>query len=151
MLTKFRNYLTTVVLLSLLSLLAGCTVKPTLSPEEVHKLTPIALVETYYKSLAREDYVTAKLCLSADLRKDTEQAEESDFNNLKELAKVVVKEVIDTKNYDSNYDEKMVAVDYHARYKKGGSSSDGLQKRYVYVAKKNSNSPWKIINIGSGP
>lgn len=51
----------------------------------VNTLAPQRLVETYYRSLAVGDFVTAKACLSEELAQFLTVAEDSDFRNLRWL------------------------------------------------------------------
>ena len=118
---------------------------------DLSNLTPSQVVETYYKSIASSDYSTAKACLADDLSQQYVSAPYSDFDNIKQLKVLKVSSPAPIKLYGKNYDEAQVVAVYVAVYKKVFTSNSGIQTRFVYVGKKEKDSPWKIISIGTGP
>ncbi|HHW40462.1 MAG TPA: DUF4829 domain-containing protein [Syntrophomonadaceae bacterium] len=120
-------------------------------PPKVDGLGPQKLVETYYRSVSRGDLATARACLSGDLLPLMNSAEDSDFNNLVALWNLKVSEARPIPLYGKNIDEVQVVVEYNAVYRKVITSGNGRQMRFVYVARKTKDAPWKIISIGTGP
>lgn len=129
--------------------LAGCGTKENKS--NIDKLQPAELVKTYYESLAKGDYETAKACLSEEYANQVIEQEDSDFKNLAQISNIRISNPAQIKLYGKNYDEVQVTVKYNAVYKKISSSNNGEQLRFIYVGKKQKYSPWKIISIGTGP
>ena len=118
---------------------------------DLSKLTPQQLVETYYKSLSVGDLSTARSCMDEEYAKQFVKLEDSDFKNLRELSDLKVKPEAPIKLHGKNYDEVQVVAEYIAVYKKVITSDSGRQIRFVYVGKKEKDSPWRIISIGTGP
>lgn len=141
------------VLISLL--LVGCSTgnskRPASSNNPIDRLTPQQLVKAYYKSLAARDYVTARACLSSEYAAEMDSFVDSDFKNLLSISNLAVSKEADINLYGKNYDEAQVVAEYNATYKKIITSENGKQVRFVYVAKKTKDSPWRIISIGNGP
>ncbi|HZD59155.1 MAG TPA: DUF4829 domain-containing protein [Anaerolineae bacterium] len=141
------------VLLSLL--LVGCATgsskRPALNNNPIEELTPWQLVETYYKSLAARDYATARACLSPEYASEIDRSDDSDFKNLWSISNLVVSKEANIKLYGKNYDEVQVVAEYDATYKKIITAENGRQIRFLYVARKSKDSPWRIISIGTGP
>ena len=116
----------------------------------MQNLTPSQVVETYYNSIATGDYSTAKDCLSQELHQYV-NTRGSDFNNIKKLTELKVSPAAPVKLYGKNFEEVQVTAQYVTDFKKMYTSNDGKQFRFVYVAKKEKDSPWRIISIGTGP
>lgn len=132
-------------------LISGCgTSTDTTRRTDLSNLSPTQVVETYYNSIAAGDYSTAKDCLSDEAQQYV-NAPDSDFKNIKQLTDLKVSSAASIKLYGKNFDEVQVTVDYVAEYKKVITSNSGKQHRFIYVAKKDKDSPWKIISIGTGP
>ncbi|WP_042333231.1 DUF4829 domain-containing protein [Desulfosporosinus meridiei] len=113
--------------------------------------TPTQIVETYYNSIATGDYSTAKNCLSDEIVQQYVNYPDSDFTNIKKLTDIKVSVAAPIKLHGKNFDEVQVTAKYVAEYKKVMTSDNGKQVRFIYVAKKEKDSPWKIISIGTGP
>lgn len=114
-------------------------------------LNPTQLVETYYKSIASRNYSKAEACLSDDIAKQYKKSPGSDFRNIKKLTDLMVSKAVNIKLYGKNYREVQVTAEYIVDYKNVITSENGKQIRFIYVAMKEKNSPWKIISIGTGP
>lgn len=141
------------ILLSILLLATGCTARkdnptPTV---EFNNSGPQKIVEAYYKSLAEGNYVAAKKYLSEDIDQSVYTAEDSDFKNLHTLYNLQVSQETPVQVNGNNYKEVQVVAQYNAAYKKIITSDNGVQVRYLYVAQKTKDAPWKIISIGTGP
>lgn len=115
------------------------------------KFDPTQVVETYYNSIATGDYSMAKACLSDEIGQQYVNAPDSDFQNTKKLTDLKVSLEAPIKLYGKNFEEVQVTAEYVAEYKKVITSNSGKQIRFIYVAKKDKDSPWKIISIGTGP
>lgn len=140
-------FLTVIVLL-----ITGCSSNTgTAKKADLSNLTPTQIVETYYKSIATGDYSTARNCLSEEFAKQYANALDSDFVNIKKLTDLKVNPAAPIKLYGKNFNEVQVTAEYVAEYKKVITSNSGKQIRFIYVAKKKKDSPWKIISIGTGP
>lgn len=142
-----RKIILTCILVSLI--ISGCVAKN--SEKYIDKLTPEKLVETYYTSLSSGDLKTAKYCLSKEFLFAENKYDESDIKNIKKLNNLKVEKGVQIKQNGENFLIVQVVASYDAIYKKQITSNDGPQYRYLYVAQKNINSPWKIIDIGTGP
>lgn len=115
------------------------------------KLDARQLVERYYKSLASKDWVTAKACLGDDYAEKSITYKDSYFHNLITLTDLKVSKEAPVKPRKAYFKEVQIVVEYNATYKRIQGSQDGAQISFVYIGKKNIDSPWKIISIGSGP
>lgn len=134
------------------TIISGCgTTTGTATKVDFSNLTPTQVVETYYNSVATGDYATAKDCLSDEIGQQYVNAPDSDFKNTKKLTDLKVSSALPIKLYGKNFDEVQVTATYVAEYRKVITSNSGKQFRFIYVAKKEKDSPWKIISIGSGP
>lgn len=135
-----------------ITVVSGCgSPKSAATTIDLSNLTPSQVVETYYKSIASSDYSTAKACLADDIAQQYLSAPDSDFKNIKQLTDLKVSSPAPIKLYGKNYDEVQVVAEYVAEYKKVITSHSGKQIRFIYVGKKEKDSPWKIIGIGTGP
>lgn len=140
------------LVLLIITVVSGCgTPRGTATTIDLSKLTPSQVVETYYKSIASSDYSTAKACLADDIGQQYLSAPDSDFKNIKQLTNLKVSSPAPIKLYGKNYEEVQVVAEYVAEYKKVITSNSGKQTRFIYVGKKEKDSPWKIISIGTGP
>jgi len=124
--------------------------------QDVSSMDPQQLVQTYYDSLAAGDYVTAKACLSDQVDGNFSIQQymnlpDSDFTNIIRLTDITVSSPANIRLDKTNYQEVQVVAKYFAQYKKVVSATSGEQVRFIYVAKKEKGSPWKIISIGTGP
>lgn len=133
--------------------LIGCTFnsKTNIISEDLKNASPQKLVEIFYNSLSKGDYKTAKSCLSTDYAKEFSNAPDSDFKNLLKITDIKVSAEAPIKLYNKNYDEVQVTAEYTAEYKKVITAENGKQLRFIYVAKMENDSSWKIISIGTGP
>lgn len=95
--------------------------------------------------------MTAKDCLSNEIGQQYVNSPDSDFKNIKRLTDLKVSPAAPIKLYGKNFDEMQVTAEYVAEYKKVITSNSGKQFRFIYVGKKEKDSPWKIISIGTGP
>ncbi len=134
-------------LITTIIVLIGCA-KPV---KDVSKLGPEQLVKTYYQSLAVGDITTARECLSDEYAKEIGIFEDSDLTNLRSIKDIRVRTGAPVGLYGKNYKEAQVVAQYEATYRQMITEADGKQIRFIYVAKKTKNSPWKIISIGTGP
>jgi len=134
-----------------LTLGPGCTGQPKTSSLNIDSLSPEQLVEAYYKSLSSNDIITARNCLSNEMKEIMDTVSDSDFKNLKSLANLKVSPAYPIKLYGNNYEEAQVVAEYHAVYKEVTCLPNGKQHRFIYVAKATPDSPWRIISIGTGP
>ena len=133
-------------------LISGCgTIKSVPKGADLSKLNPTQVVETYYTSIATGDYSTAKDCISEEISQRYINHSDSDFKNIDKLTELKVSTAAPIKLYGKNFDEVQVTAEYVAEYKKVITSDSGKQLRFVYVAKKEKDSPWKIISFGTGP
>lgn len=141
------------ILLCILLLSTGCTSGKDNPPPtgQFNKLGPQKIVEAYYKNLAAGDYDTAKKYLSEDIDKSVYTSEDSDFKNLHALYNLQVSKETPIQLTRKNYKEVQVVAQYHAAFKKVITSENGVQVKYLYVAQKTKDAPWKIISIGTGP
>lgn len=134
------------------ALISGCgTTTGAAKSADLSKLTPTQVVETYYNSIATGDYSTAKNCLSDEIGQQYVNAPDVDFKNTKQLTDLKVSPAAPIKLYGKNFDEVQVTAEYSAENKKVITSNSGKQIRFIYVAQKEKDSPWKIISIGTGP
>jgi ketosteroid isomerase-like protein len=132
--------------------LSGCgTGKGTAPKIDSSNMTPSQVVETYYNSIATGDYSTAKAVMSDDIGQQYINSPDSDFKNIKKLTDLKVSPAAPIKLNGKNFDEVQVTAEYVAEYKKVITSNSGKQIRFIYVAKKDKDSTWKIISIGTGP
>ncbi len=125
--------------------------KSDISSKDLKNASPQKLVEIYYNSLSKGDYKTAKSCLSTEYANQFSSTSDSDFKNLVKITDIKVSPEAAIKLYNRNYDEVQVTAEYNAEYKKVITVPNGKQIRFIYVAKKEKDSPWKIISIGTGP
>lgn len=140
------------LVLLVIMFVSGCgTPKGSATTIDFSNLTPSQVVETYYKSIASSDYSTAKACLADDISQQYISAPDSYFKNIKQLTDLKVSTPAPIKLYGKNFDEVQVTADFVAEYKKVITSNSGKQTRFIYVGKKEKDSPWKIISIGTGP
>jgi len=147
---KIKRMVLVILLFSLTSGL-GCTGQPKTSSLNVDSLSPEQLVETYYRSLSSNDIITARNCLSDEMKEMMDTVPDSDFKNLKSLTSLKVSTAYPIKLYGNNYEEVQVVAEYHAVYKEVTCLPNGKQHRFIYVAKATPDSPWRIISIGTGP
>lgn len=141
-----------VLVLLLITFMSGCgSPKGTAITVDLSNLTPSQVVETYYKSIASGDYTTAKACLSDEIGDQYINSPDSYFKNIKKLTDLKVSSPAAIKLYGKNFEEVQVTAEYVAEYKKVITSNNGKQIRFIYVAKKEKDSAWKIISIGTGP
>ena len=132
------------------TLISGCgTTTGAAKSVDLSNLTATQVVETYYSSIATGDYATAKDCLSNEIGQQYVNSPDSDFKNIKRLTDIKVSPA--EPSYGKNFDEMKVTAEYVAEYKKVITSNSGKQFRVIYVGKKEKDSPWKIISIGTGP
>ncbi|HWQ41699.1 MAG TPA: DUF4829 domain-containing protein [Desulfosporosinus sp.] len=101
--------------------------------------------------MASGDYTTAKACLSDEIGDQYINSPDSYFKNIKKLTDLKVSSPAAIKLYGKNFEEVQVTAEYVAEYKKVITSNNGKQIRFIYVAKKEKDSAWKIISIGTGP
>lgn len=120
---------------------------------DINKLGSRELVKTYYKRISLGDTRGADKCLSDSYRRELSKP-----NVIREsvlwLDDLNVSKGVRMKLYDqrnTNYDELQFVVKYSAWYLEPSGAGDGIQLRFVYVAKETKDSPWRIISIGSGP
>jgi hypothetical protein len=113
-------------------------------------MEPSELVKTFYESGARKDYATARACLDDEYANQIDGLEPY-FDNLKKIRDIKVSEFTNTPLYGENFLEGQVVVEYNAIYKEFITQENGKQVRFIYVAKVEGDSPWKIISIGTGP
>jgi ketosteroid isomerase-like protein len=140
------------LILLVIMFISGCgTAEGTAAKTDLSNLTPSQVVETYYNSIASGDYSTAKAVLSDDIGQQYINSSDSDFKNIKQLTDLKVSPAAPIKLYGKNFDEVQVTAEYVAEYKKVITSNSGKQMTFIYVAKKEKDSPWKIISIGTGP
>ena len=140
------------LVLLVMMVVSGCgSPKGTATTIDLSNLSASQVVETYYKSIASSDYSTAKACLADDIGQQYLSAPDSDFKNIKQLTDLKVSSQAQIELYGKNYEEVQVVADYVAEYKKVITSNSGKQTRFIYVGKKEKDSPWKIISIGTGP
>ena len=134
------------------ALISGCgTNTGAAKRADLSNLPSTQIVETYYKSIAAGDYSTAKDCLSDEIGQQHINAPDSDFKNIKKLTDLKVSPAAPIKLYGKNFEQVQVTAEYGVEYKKVISSNSGNQIRFIYLAKKEKDSPWKIISIGTGP
>lgn len=141
----------------LLTILSGCQSRgadawnaPTKA--SIDRYEPKKLVETYFQALGHKDYETSKACLSDEWNaKYPETFLTDDDSKITGIKDLKLKGPANIPLYGKSYKEVQVAADFHVEYKTKNQDSDGLQIRFVYVAKKTKNSPWKIISVGTGP
>lgn len=129
----------------------GFNNKNNILSEDLKNVSPQKLVEIFYNSLSKGDYKTAKSCLSTEYANQFSNTPDSDFKNLVKMTDIKVSSEAPIKLYNKNYDEVQVTAEYNAEYKKVITEENGKQFRFIYVAKKEKDSPWKIISIGTGP
>jgi ketosteroid isomerase-like protein len=140
------------LVLMVLTLISGCgTTTGAAKSVDLSNLTATQVVETYYSSIATGDYATAKDCLSNEIGQQYVNSPDSDFKNIKRLTDLKVSPAAPIKLYGKNFDEMQVTAEYVAEFKKVITSNSGKQFRFIYVGKKEKDSPWKIISIGTGP
>jgi len=138
--------------LVVVTLISGCgSTTGAAKNVDLSNLTATQVVETYYISIATGDYATAKDCLSNEIGQQYVNSMDSDFKNIKRLTDLKVSPAAPIKLYGKNLDELQVTAEYVAEYKKVITSNSGKQFRFIYVGKKEKDSPWKIISIGTGP
>jgi hypothetical protein len=117
---------------------------------DIDRFGPEQIVRAYYERLAAHDFINANRCLSGNyLRKRSHYDEVPLW-----LSDIEISKGIDTKDsgvLSNNYDERQFVAEYNATFLQAGGSADGHQLRFVHVAKKTKDSPWRIISIGSGP
>lgn len=140
------------LVLVVVTLISGCgTTSGAAKSVDVSNLTATQVVETYYRNIATGDYATAKDCLSNEIGQQYVNSPDSDFKNIKRLTYLKVSPAAPIKLYGKNFDEMQVTAEYVVEYKKVITSNSGKQFRFIYVGKKEKDSPWKIISIGTGP
>lgn len=118
---------------------------------ELEKYTPRKLVETYYNCLASGNIEIAKQCLSDQYFNIKDKSFKSDLQNIKEITDIKVSKEEKIKLYGNNYDEVQVVADYYIDYISNEHWTDGKEIRFIYVEKKDKDSPWKILSFGTGP
>jgi len=140
------------LVLMVITLISGCgTTTGTAKSVDLSNLTATQVVETYYNSIVTGDYSMAKDCLSSEIGQQYVNSSDSDFENIKSLIDLKVSPAAPIKLYGRNFDEMQVTAEYVVEYKKVITSNSGKQIRFIYVGKKEKDSPWKIISIGTGP
>lgn len=141
--------------------ISGCgTPKGTANKTDLLELNPSQVVEAYYHSIATGDYSTAKATLSDDIVQTYTNSPDSDFQNIRKLTDIKISNVSPiTFNKQDNvgpikekyYEGVQVTAEYVAEYKEVITSHSGKQIRFIYVARKEQGSPWKMVSIGTGP
>lgn len=84
---------------------SGCSLenKNASTSINLNELTPQKLVETYYTSISRGDYNTAKDCLDEEYYKYSTKTPDSDFTNISKLSNIKVDPGKPIKLYGKNY------------------------------------------------
>jgi len=143
-------------LLSWLVTLIACGVLSACgSSVDVNRLGPRQLVSTYYASLAKGDTSTARACLAPSQVALEDSAPDSDFANLQRIRNVRVGEDQEAgtagTGFANYYELREMVVDFDADVKQVITGYGGHHVVFVMVGKLTTESPWRMVSIGSGP
>ena len=119
--------------------------------------TPAAVVRSYYAAAVRHDAASAQACLTPDYRHETASFVAPDWVNIVWFRFIRIDVFpVSPRTAPGNFRHlpaQLVQIDvsYVAKWKVIAGTADGPGLWFIYVARMQPHSAWRIGTIGSGP
>jgi Domain of unknown function (DUF4829) len=129
---------------------SGCSASSPASDQPTAQST----VSSYFAAVGAHRWTQADSLMSPSLRRTYSTSIDSDRTNTLSVTSVHVKvspAPFARKDYAGFTDIRQAFVMFDATYKKVYGSTDGPQVRFVYVGRRGTAGPWRILGIGTGP